>query len=101
MIPTAAAKSLLQARVLSETDTRRPPAEVLLPQEASDSSDGRDPDDFAIMSEIQAKRIVSLSEMAFEVELSADVVIADANVGALARRVMGARSLKEGSKKGG
>jgi len=54
---------------------------------------GRDPDDFIIMSETQAKRIVSMSKTVFDVELSADVVIADANVRALARRVLGARSL--------
>ena len=52
-----------------------------------------DPDDFVIMSETQAKRIGSMAELAFGVQLSPDVVIADANVGALARRVMGARSL--------
>ena len=54
---------------------------------------GREPNDFVIMSEIQAKRIVSLTKMAFGVELSNDVVIAEANVEALARRVVGARSL--------
>ena len=54
---------------------------------------GRDPDDFVIMSEIQAKRIVSLTKMAFGIELSNAVVIAEANVEALARRVVGARSL--------
>ncbi|ORY33351.1 phospholipid methyltransferase-domain-containing protein, partial [Naematelia encephala] len=58
--------------------------------------DDRDPDDFTIMDENQARRIVSLCEEAFGVELSMDVVVADANVGALARRVLGARSLKAG-----
>jgi len=57
------------------------------------SEDGRDPDDFIIMSDQQAKRIVSMSEMAFGVELSPDVVVADANVGAITRRVVGAWSL--------
>ena len=51
-------------------------------------------DDFIIMSEKQAKRIVQLIQAAFQVELSMDVVVADANVGALARRILGARSLK-------
>lgn len=50
-------------------------------------------DDFIIMSEKQAKRIVSLTKAAFDVDLSMDVVIAEPNVGALARRVMGAKSL--------
>jgi phosphatidylethanolamine N-methyltransferase len=58
-----------------------------------DDNDGRDPDDFTIMNETQAKRIVSLCEMTFGVEISPDVVIADANVGLLANRVVGARSL--------
>ena len=67
-----------------------------------DTEDGRDPDDFVVMSETQAKRIVSLSEMAFGVELSPDVVIADANVNALGRRVVGARSLVgNGGRRGG
>ena len=55
--------------------------------------DSRDPDDFAIMDEKQARRIVALCEAAFDVEMTVDVVVADANVSALAKRVMGARSL--------
>lgn len=51
-------------------------------------------DDFIIMSEKQAKRIVNLIQAAFEVDVSMDVVVAEANVGALARRILGARSLK-------
>nr|KIR88564.1 phosphatidylethanolamine N-methyltransferase [Cryptococcus tetragattii IND107] len=50
-------------------------------------------DDFVIMTENQAKRIAHLAEMAFGVELSPDVVVAEANVGSLARRIAGARSL--------
>lgn len=53
-----------------------------------------DPDDFVIMTEKQAQRIVNLCEMSFGVEISKDVVVAEANVGALARRVLGARSLR-------
>ncbi len=55
-------------------------------------------DDFTIMSENQAKRISALIQSAFEVELSTDVVVAELNVGGLARRIVGARSL---SSKGG
>jgi phosphatidylethanolamine N-methyltransferase len=51
-------------------------------------------DDFIIMSEKQAKRIVNLIQAAFEVDISMNVVVAEANVGALARRILGARSLK-------
>ncbi|WWD19894.1 hypothetical protein CI109_104363 [Kwoniella shandongensis] len=54
---------------------------------------GGDADDFVIMTENQAKRISALAEMAFGVEVSPDVVVADANVSSLARRVVGARSL--------
>lgn len=57
------------------------------------SSPEGDPDDFIIMDEQQARRIVGLCEHAFGVELSADVVVADANVGALVQRILGARSL--------
>ncbi|WVQ83698.1 hypothetical protein IAT38_005842 [Cryptococcus sp. DSM 104549] len=44
-----------------------------------------DADDFVIMTESQAKRNASLAEMAFGVEVSADVVVTEANLGALAR----------------
>lgn len=59
------------------------------------SSEG-DPDDFVIMEENQAKRIVGLCKYAFGVDLSADVVVADANVGALTQRILGAKSLAGG-----
>lgn len=59
--------------------------------------DEPDDDDFAIMTETQARRIVSLCEMAFDVEMTMDVVVAEANVGALARRVVAARSLAQGN----
>jgi phosphatidylethanolamine N-methyltransferase len=49
------------------------------------------------MNETQARRIVSICEMAFGVQLSVDVVVADANVGALARRIVGAKSLTAAS----
>lgn len=56
----------------------------------------QDADDFIIMDEAQAKRISDLLKQAFGVDLSTDVVIADANVGALAKRVMGSRHLVDG-----
>ena len=61
--------------------------------DAEDSDNSPESDDFNIMDEEQAKRIVSLSKMTFGVDLSADVVLADANVGLLARRITGALSL--------
>jgi phosphatidylethanolamine N-methyltransferase len=61
--------------------------------EGDGEDDSIDPDDFTLRDEKHAKRIVAMAEAAFGVDLSTDVVIADANVGALARRVVGARSL--------
>jgi len=60
----------------------------------SESEIDEEDDDFIIMSEKQAKRIVNLIKAAFEVDISMAVVVAEANVGALARRILGARSLK-------
>ncbi|WVQ94949.1 hypothetical protein IAU59_002039 [Kwoniella sp. CBS 9459] len=57
---------------------------------------GGEYDDFIIMTETQAKRISDLSEMAFGVEVSKDVVVAEANLTLLARRVAGARGLTAG-----
>jgi phosphatidylethanolamine N-methyltransferase len=68
--------------------------------QAEEEDDGRNPDDFIIMNETQAKRIVALCEMAFGVEISPDAVLADANVGLLARRVLGQKSLQPRDVKG-
>lgn len=57
---------------------------------------GTDQDDFIIMTPVQAQRISDLAQLAFGVEVSKDVVVAEANVGALARRVAGARGLTAG-----
>ncbi|WWC72280.1 uncharacterized protein I206_106242 [Kwoniella pini CBS 10737] len=62
---------------------------------------GGDQDDFVIMTPIQAQRISELCQLAFGVEISKDVVVADANVGALARRVAGARGLTATKSDGG
>ncbi|WWC64861.1 uncharacterized protein I303_107475 [Kwoniella dejecticola CBS 10117] len=61
---------------------------------------GGDQDDFIIMTPVQAQRISDLCQLAFGVEVSKDVVVADANVGALARRVAGARGLTAGNASG-
>jgi hypothetical protein len=65
---------------------------------AGDGGDGddRDADDFIIMNEHQAKRIASLCQHAFDVDLSTDVIISDANVSLLAKRIVGSRSLITG-----
>ena len=76
--------------------------EQVVPDLSSDTDtdahaeDGRDPDDFVIMNEDQAKRIKAMCEQAFDVELSTDVIIADANVSVIAKRVLGAKSLITG-----
>ncbi len=55
--------------------------------------DGRDPDDFRFWSESQAKRISKAIVQAFGVELTREVIIADANLGALANRILVSRDL--------
>ena len=55
--------------------------------------DARDPDDFRFWSERQAKRISLAIEQAFGVELTPAVVLADANVGALANRILVSKEL--------
>ncbi|GJE88973.1 phosphatidylethanolamine N-methyltransferase [Phanerochaete sordida] len=56
----------------------------------------RDPDDFRFWSENQAVRISKAIKEAFGVELTPEVIIADANLGALANRILVARDLFEG-----
>ncbi|WRT69964.1 uncharacterized protein IL334_006955 [Kwoniella shivajii] len=60
-----------------------------------------DQDDFIIMTPNQAQRISDLSQLAFGIEISKDVVVAEANVGALARRIAGQRGLIASSGSGG
>ncbi|KAI0744530.1 phosphatidylethanolamine N-methyltransferase [Earliella scabrosa] len=55
--------------------------------------DGRDPDDFRFWSERQAKRISLAIEQAFDVELTPEVVVADANISALANRILVSKEL--------
>jgi len=50
--------------------------------------DGRDPDDFRFWSERQAKRISIAIQQAFGVEMAPEVIIADANLGGLANRIL-------------
>lgn len=55
--------------------------------------DGRDPDDFRFWSERQAKRISVAIKQAFGVELTPEVIVADANLSALTNRVLLSREL--------
>lgn len=53
----------------------------------------RDPDDFRFWSERQAKRISQAIQQAFGVELTPEVIIADANLGGLANRILVSKEL--------
>ncbi|KAJ7730239.1 phosphatidylethanolamine N-methyltransferase [Mycena maculata] len=69
----------------SPPQTPRPEAAV---QHDEDSLDDRDPDDFTFWSERQARRICSAIKQTFDVEYAPEVVVADANLSALARRIL-------------
>lgn len=60
---------------------------------AQQEDNGRDPDDFRFWSETQAKRITVAIKQAFGVELTPEVIVADANLSALANRILVAREL--------
>jgi phosphatidylethanolamine N-methyltransferase len=57
-------------------------------QESLDSGEDRDPDDFSFWSERQAKRICTAIKQTFDVEYAPEVVVADANLSALANRIL-------------
>lgn len=59
----------------------------------ADEDTARDPDDFRFWSENQAERISKAIKEAFGVELTPEVIIADANVSGLANRIMVSRNL--------
>jgi phosphatidylethanolamine N-methyltransferase len=63
---------------------------------ADDASDGGDPDDFRFWSERQAVRIAQVVRAIFGVEYAPDVVVADANLTALAKRIVASRKLMQG-----
>jgi len=50
--------------------------------------EGRDPDDFSFWSERQAKRICAAIKQVFNVDYAPEVVVADANLTALANRIL-------------
>ena len=55
-----------------------------------------DPDDFRFWSERQAVRIARVVRAIFGVEYAPDVVVADANLTALAKRIVASRKLMPG-----
>ncbi|KAH8988335.1 phosphatidylethanolamine N-methyltransferase [Lactarius akahatsu] len=60
---------------------------------AGTSDDGGDPDDFRFWSERQAWRIARSVREMFGVEYAPDVVMADANLSALAQRIIASRQI--------
>ena len=60
---------------------------------AGTSADGGDPDDFRFWSERQAWRIARSVREMFGVEYAPDVVMADANLSALAQRIIASRQI--------
>jgi phosphatidylethanolamine N-methyltransferase len=57
--------------------------------------DGGDPDDFRFWSEGQAARIARVVRAIFGVEYAPDIVVADANLTALAKRIVASRKLMQ------
>lgn len=55
---------------------------------APEADQERDPDDFSFWSERQAKRICAAVKQIFDVEYAPEVVVADANLTALANRIL-------------
>lgn len=53
-----------------------------------DDDPDKDPDDFSFWSEKQAKRICDAVQQLFDVEYVPEVVVADANLSALANRIL-------------
>ncbi|KAJ6554459.1 phosphatidylethanolamine N-methyltransferase [Mycena capillaripes] len=66
-------------------------------QQDDDSPDDRDPDDFTFWSEKQARRICSAIKQTFDVEYAPEVVVADANLSALAKRILLSREILTGT----
>jgi phosphatidylethanolamine N-methyltransferase len=56
----------------------------------------RDPDDFTFWSERQAKRICAAIKQVFDVDYAPEVVVADANLTALANRILASKELLSG-----
>ncbi|KAF6750342.1 phosphatidylethanolamine N-methyltransferase [Ephemerocybe angulata] len=56
----------------------------------------RDPDDFTFWSERQAKRICAAIKQVFDVDYAPEVVVADANLTALAKRILVSKELLSG-----
>ncbi|QRW02367.1 methylene-fatty-acyl-phospholipid synthase [Ceratobasidium sp. AG-Ba] len=67
--------------------------ELVTTSDATPKPRSADPDDFRFWSERQAKRIASAILAAFGVEYAPEVIVADANVAALANRILNSLEL--------
>ncbi|ETW80028.1 hypothetical protein HETIRDRAFT_477618 [Heterobasidion irregulare TC 32-1] len=63
--------------------------------EGEEYENGRTRDDFRFWSERQAKRIARAIEQVFEVEYTPEVIMADANLSALAHRILASKEILE------
>ena len=57
------------------------------------NTEDKDPDDFSFWSEYQAKRICMVIKQMFDVEYAPEVIVADANLTALANRILLSREI--------
>lgn len=63
--------------------------------EGEEYENGRTRDDFRFWSERQAKKIACAIEQVFEVEYTPEVIMADANLSALAHRILASKEILE------
>ena len=75
------------------SDAQAEESSSLAEPSGADEDTVRDPDDFRFWSEDQAERISKAIREAFAVELNPEVIIADANLSALANRILVSRNL--------
>lgn len=71
-----------------DSDPSLVPFSSLPPEQVTTDAHERDPDDFRFWSERQAKRIAKAIRQVFDVEYSPEVIVADANLSALANRIL-------------
>lgn len=59
----------------------------------SEIYDNHDPEDFSFWSENQAKRISNAIKQGLDVDYSPELVVADANIGVLANRIIASKDI--------
>lgn len=74
------------------SDSQSIPSEPAI-VDADSGQEIQNPDDFNFWNERQAKRICAAVKQVFGVEVSPEVVVADANLSALARRILVSKEL--------